>query len=239
MNSASINSIVALVRQRMNLVNMANIDDTTIQEFTYSSLSDLYELIVSRWKDYYITGPYYISLSPTQTSYPLPLDFRAMNQVFLTFGQTPNQRRKPLRRFNWNEYQTFLSSGFAAPQWPIMYRCVGKNVLFTPVSSQAYPNAIEFWYTPQYTPPTNVNDTIDPVLPNGWERYVEFDVCVQIASRMRLPEFYQMYSQERARVEARVMAAANVRDEESEVMTDIHENSGLDFTFGTPGTGGP
>lgn len=237
MNSATITSLTALVRERMNLVNMANIDDSTIHSFAYAALASLYERIVSRWKDYYITGPYYLNLLPGQSSYPLPLDFRAMSQVYLTFGSNPTMRRKPLRRFNWNEYQTYQGGGLSTAQWPVMYRIVGRNVLFTPTTSVQYTNAIEFWYTPQYQPPGNINDTIDPVLPNGWERWVEFDMCVQIAARMRIPEFYQMYSQERQAQLELVQAAANVRDEESEVMTDIFEDHGGHF-FGTPGSGG-
>lgn len=249
MNNASITSLVALVRQRMNLVNMANIDDTTLQTFCTSALSQLYELVVSRWKDYYIAPPSYLSLLPNTQSYPLPLDFRAMSQVYLVFGAYPNsaslnqttanQRKQPLRRFNWNQYQAYASigSGVNPGQWPQMYRIVGRNILFTPVTNITYTNAIELWYTPQYEPPINVNDTIDPVLPNGWERWVEMDMCCQVAARMRIPEFYQMYGDLKKQAQELVMAAANVRDEESEVMEDINDDRGNGW-FGTPGTGG-
>lgn len=157
-----------------------------------------------------------------------------MVQVYLTSGSAPNIVRVPLRVFNLNEYQNLPPSIYLAPQWPTMYRVMGKQIWFTPLPSQSYTNALEILYIPQFQAPVNDDQPIDTVLPNGWERWVEFDTCVQVAMRMRLAEYYATYMKERDTVESRIVKAVTVRDEQPQYMTDVFATQPF-YGFNNPG----
>lgn len=236
MSTATVNSIVSLVRARLNITSVNTVSDADLQSFVLSAHSQLYEKLVSRWKDYYLTGRAIMDLAANTETYPLPADFRANAQVFMRFGTGTNLRRIPLQSCTLSQLSNFPAVYTAAPQWPIRYYLTGMNITFTPIPSQAYNQSIEIWYTPQYRAPTNFAAPFDLVLPNGWERWVELDACVQTAARMRLPEYYQMYANERKAAEDLVITAASIRDEQPQYMTDAYSQPNIDYTFyGTPG----
>lgn len=221
-NQATINTLVPVVRARLAQANTATISDADVKTFLRSSCAQLYEIIANRHRDYYVT-PYKFSFATNQDRYPLPADFRSAVQVFVTFGNPPNVQRLPLEQFTLNRYQTRTLSSLLMPQWPTMYRIMGSDIYFTPAPSQNYLNAVELWYVPQWPGIASDDQTIDGTLPNGWERWVEFDTCVQIASRLRWPEYYATYTQERERIEQAVIKAASIRDEQPEYMTDAFD----------------
>lgn len=226
-NQATIASLETIVRSRLNLTNMATVSSVEMRQFIRSALAQFYELIANRHRDYFVV-PYKFSFAANKDTYPLPMDFRSAAEMFVTFGTAPNLQRMPLQQFTLNQYQTRSVSTLLAPAWPTMYRIMGANVYFTPCPSDDYNNAVELWYIPQWSPPTTDDTTIGAQFPNGWERWVEYDVCVQVASRLRIPEYYTMYSQQRDKIEQAVIAAASIRDEQPEYMTDA---------FDTPWTG--
>lgn len=217
MNQASVNTIVPLVRSRLNLTNLNTISDAEIKVFIRSSMAQLYEIICNRHKDYYISI-YSLTMLANQGKYPLPSDFRSSSQLYLLSGSAPNIRRSPMREFTTEEYQTLTSYTYLCDK-PVMYRIMGREVWVTPAPS-ADGQVIEMLYTPQFKAPVNDDAPIDSVLPNGWERWVEFDACAQIAMRMRLAEYYAMYSKERDTVEGRIIKATAIRDEQAHYMTD-------------------
>lgn len=236
MSTATVNSIVALVRSRLNITSVNTISDVEIQNFILSSHAQLYEKIVSRWKNYYLTGRYVMDLKSLQETYALPADFRANAQVFMRFGTGVNLIRKPLEPINLSELSNRAPIYAIQPQWPVRYFLAGMTITFTPVPSQDFNQSIEIWYTPMYRAPTNFAGPFDLVLPTGWDLLVELDVCVKVAARMRFPEYYQMYSAERKAVEEQVLAASSIRDEQPQYMTDAFAQPDFDFTFyGTPG----
>lgn len=234
MNQASINSLTTLVRSRLNLTNLNTITDAEIKTFVRSSMAQLYEIICNKHRDYYVSIQK-LSLAANVDKYPLPSDFRTVVQVYLTSGNAPNLVRVPLRQFNLNEFQNLPPNLYLSPQWPSMYRVMGREIWFTPLPTESFANAIDLLYIPQFQGSVNDDLPIDTVLPNGWERWVEFDACVQVAMRMRLAEYYAMYSKERDIIEARVVRAAVIRDEQPQYMTDVFAEQGY-FGFNRPGT---
>lgn len=229
-NKASVNSLEAIIRARLNLTNLATISSADLKLFIRSSLAALYELIANRHRDYYVIT-FTFSLQAHQDAYPLPADFRSHTEVLLTSGSVPNKSYTPLMQAQ--SPRDFRDATLISmPAWPAKYRIVGNQIYFTPVPGQDYTNAIEMWYVPQFHGPVSDDATIDTQLPNGWERWVEFDTCVQVAARMRLAEYFTMYSNERERVEKAVVAAASIRDEQPAYMTDIFSTSIINSTPG-------
>jgi hypothetical protein len=221
-NAATVNSLVPIIRSRLNITNLNTITDAEIKVFIRSSMASLYEKIANKHRDYYVI-PWRLSLAANQDKYALPTDFRSAVQVFATFGTGNNLQRLPLDQFTLNKYQTQSVSSLIAPQWPTMYRIMGLTIYFTPTPSTDYNNAIEMWYVPQFRGPVNDDASIDAQMPNGWETWIEYDVCVQIAMRMRLAEYYAMYLKERDTVEHDVMTAVVIRDEQPQYMTDAFD----------------
>lgn len=235
-NSATLTSLTAIVRAKLNMTNMLTITDTDIQTFLQDSLSTLYELLVSTWQDWYVINTQ-LSLIANQEGYTLPTNFRAEAAVYLIFQPgTTSVQRQQLRPFQMNQFANTSPGFLTQPQWPIMYRIMNNMIYFTPVPAQAYTNAVDLWYTPQWTPPATVTSPIDANLPQGWERWVVLDTCVAVAAARRLPDYYQMYAGERKEVQAVVLRGATRRDETPQVMTDAYM-TGTGWGFGgNPGT---
>lgn len=233
MNYTTLASLTATVRSRMNLTNVNQITDLEVQNMLIDSCSTFYEMLVSRWRDYY-SRRYKFSLAPNQDAYDLPEDFRADVAVYLTFGAAPNQQRVQMRPFTTDEYSSFNYSNLASPQYPIMYAVWGDQIVFTPTPSVAYPNAIEWLYVPQFKPPASPTVPLSRTWPNGWERWVVFDTCVSVALRTQQAQYYAMFTKERELMEAKVMAAAAIRSESPQHMIDVY-SSGTPW-IGSPGT---
>lgn len=221
-NSSTVNTLVPLIRARLNLTSLTTISDAEIRLFVKSSLASLYEKIANVHRDFYAKVQIY-SFAANTDSYPLPADFRSAIETFVVFGTLPNVQRLPLDRFTMARYQSKSLYTSLSSQWPTMYRIMGNKILFVPCPSAAYTNAVEFWYVPQWTAPATDDSSIDVQMPNGWETWVEYDTCVQVAMRMRQPEYYAMYSKERDKVEPDIIAAAAIRDEQPEYMTDYFD----------------
>ncbi len=231
-NSASVNSLEAVVRVMLNLSNLATISSADLKLLIRGSLASMYELIANRHRDYYVV-PYPFSLAADQAAYPLPANFRSHTEVMLTSGSGTTKSYTPLTQAQ--SPRDFRDvTLIASPPWPMKYRIVGNLIYFSPTPGQAYLNAIEMWYVPQFTPPVTDDVSIDAQLPNGWERWVQFDTAVQVAARMRLAEYFTMYSAERDRIEKAVISAASIRDEQPQYMTDVFQAT---TTYTTPGEG--
>lgn len=231
-NQATVSSLETIVRARLNLSNMNTVSSAEVRTFVRSALAQFYELIANRHRDYFVQ-PYKFSFATNQDVYPLPADFRSAAQIFVTFGTAPNLQRMPLQQFTLDKYQTRSVSSLLAPAWPTMYRIMGLNIYFTPTPSNNYTNAVELWYVPQWRAPTTDDTTIGAEFPNGWELWVEYETCVQIAMRLRLPEYYTMYVKERDKSEQFVIEAASIRDEQPQYMTDAFDTPW--FGLNTPG----
>lgn len=242
-NQATLNTLTQSVRRRLNLVNMNTISDTEIKEFLKDSLGALHEILVSRWRDYFVRKSV-LSFAANQEEYPLPGDFRAMTAVYLTYGQssaTGQQQRLQMSQFNMNQFASWGPSYFVSNPYPVMYRVMGSttgagtSIFFTPIPGTSAVGACELWYVPMFAPPVTDDTTISMFLPNGWELWVIFDSCVYVAARLRLTDFYALFEKERAKAEQRLIAAAAIRDETPQTMVDIYDTPSIPF-FRTPGT---
>ena len=242
-NQATLNTLTQSVRRRLNLTNMNTISDAEIKEFLKDSLGALHEILVSRWRDYYVRKAT-ISFAMNQEEYLLPDNFRAMTAVYLTYGQSQaigQQQRLQMSQFNMNQFASWGPDFFVSNPWPVMYRVMGSttgqgtSIFFTPVPRNAAPGACEIWYVPAFSAPVTDDTTISNFLPNGWELWVIFDTCVYVSARLRLTDFYALMDKERGRAEARLIAGAAIRDETAPTMVDVYATPSTSF-FRTPGT---
>jgi hypothetical protein len=215
MNAATVNTLATMIRQRTDETNAANLDDTTeLKPWIRASLAQLYEIMVSRWKDWNVASTT-LSLLANVESYALPDDCRAINKVYMLYSS--GAYREPLPVFTMQDFGRFSNQNLYR-SWPAMYRVMRNKLYLTPAPAAAYANVVEVWYTPQFTATVSDDDPIDATLPNGFEEWVVLDVCIKIRDKFRLDA--TSFKQERAAVEDRLVAGASLRTGDAPVMVD-------------------
>jgi hypothetical protein len=228
-NSQSVYSLIATIRQRSDMGNSATFDDLVeLVPWVRQSLAQMHEILVSRWVDYYtIKRP--LTIQANVERYTLPSNFRAMNAVYLLFQSGGyKQQLRGMSRAEMGKYGNNLS-----PTCPFGF-CIEANKLYLgPRPSQTYVNAIELHYTPQYRGPLLDWTTIDSELPNGWEEWVVLDVIQKMKTKIN--QNTDDVLRLKQDVQARVIAAAAIRNSEPPQMRDIFETNTFTWYNGSPG----
>lgn len=209
-NVANINGLVLRIRQRTDQINSTTYDDATeLKPWIKDSLAQLYEVLCSRWQDYYtISRP--LSLIGGQAAYSLPADFRALDSVWMMYNQ--GQSRYQLNQFEADmmdqlqQPSQFYGYGFQ----PTQYRIIRNLLWILPVINQDAQNAVEIFYVPQYQAPLLDYTSIDDILPNGWEEWCVLDVMQKMAVKSRLIDINSVIQAQQS-TERRLLAAASVR----------------------------
>ena len=225
----TINLLVRRVRQRADQINSMTFDDATeLKPWIKQSLAQLYEIMVSRYNDYYVTvRP--LSLMASTDVYTLPSDFRCLHDVWMLGSGGVSRSR--LQQFNAEEYAQ------ASQMWncagPRRYR-VMRNLLFLdPAPMADATNALEIWYTPMYRAPMLDYTPLDDVLPLGWEEWAVLDVLMKMAVKTRLLNSGDI-SASKKDVEARLISSAAIRTSDAPRMRDMFSTYQTPWLTGTP-----
>lgn len=231
-NSASINSLVLRIRQRADQINSTTYDDfTELKPWVRASLAQLYEILCSRWKDYYtIVRP--LSLIANESAYSLPSDFRELDSVWLMYNA--GQSRCQLNQFEADDMDSLQAppNFYGYGMQLFRYRIMRNRLWILPAVRIDTKNAIELFYVPQYSAPLLDYTSLDDVLPNGWEAWVVLDVLAKMAVKSRLIDLESVQAQQ-ATVERRLLAAASIRSGLAPVMRDatkMHAMFGITST---------
>lgn len=219
MNAQTVAGLVALVRARTDQTNSTAFSDATeITPWVRQSLAQLYEILTSRWLNWYVVRRP-ITLVNSQEFYTLPPDFRALNDIYLLYSQ--GLYREKLRMIPANEIGSYTNQSNAWGRWDLRYCLQGNRLYITPignVTSTTGQNCLEMWYVPQFTAPVLDYTTISPVLPNGWEEWVVLDVMEKMNVKLRL-DLTAVNAMKQEQI-ARLVSAASVRDGEAPQMVD-------------------
>jgi hypothetical protein len=218
-NVANINGLVAKVRQRADQINSTTYNDATeLKPWLKDSLAQLYEILVSRWQDYYtIARP--LSLVAGQSAYSLPADLRELDSVWMMYNA--GKSRVQLKQFEADQMDalqrssTFYGMGYQTYK----YRIMRNRLWVLPSPNVDIKNALELFYVPQYQAPLLDYTSIDDVLPNGWEEWVVLDMLAKMAVKSRLIDLAAVETL-RGATERRLLAAASIRSGIAPVMRD-------------------
>jgi hypothetical protein len=209
-NAACINDLVLKVRQRADQINSTTYDDATeLKPWLRDSLSQLYEILVSRWQDYYtVARP--ISLIAGQLAYSLPADFRALDSVWMLYNA--GQARTQLEQFEQDELdQLCMPKSFSSfANAPCKYRVIRNLLYILPAYGIDVRNAIEIFYVPQYQKPLLDYTSLDDVLPNGWDEWIVLDMLEKMAVKTRLIDVASV-GNSKSQMQTRLLAAASIR----------------------------
>jgi len=160
------------VRERANMEGSQFVTDTELTGYINSSASELYDLLVSRFADYYLSDT--AVTVTTGSSIPLPVNFYKLRGLDLDLGGGDYQT---LRQFNFNERNKatddlrVLQRGVSQ----LRYRVQGNTISLTPADQAT--NRYRIWFVPLMPLLVANADSFDGV--NGWEEYVVVDAAIK------------------------------------------------------------
>ena len=226
-NDATLNTLVTRLRTRGDVVGSSSFDDITeLKPWIKGSLSQLHEMLVQRWNDFY-ARQCSLSLIAGQESYSLPSDFRMLQECFLYSGYGSTRLR--LKSFNSEELGQFAPGSSC---YGMRYRVMRSALYFMPAPPQTVYNAICLLYTPHFRAPLLDYSPIDDVFPNGWEEWVVLDVLQKMNVKVRLLNMDDILKS-KSMVEDRVLRGATFRDSDAPRMRNRYATGGFYSSGGT------
>lgn len=159
--------LVTRIRRKSDLENNDFVTDTEIEDYINTDITELYDLLVDAYEDYYISSTNIIT-DGVSSSYALPTDFYKLLGVdrLLNSGATV-----PLRKWNWRERNKRAISG----EYP-RYRINGDNLVFKIVPTSGL--TLTLYYIPACPTLTLSTSTFDGV--NGWEEIIVLKGAIRL-----------------------------------------------------------
>lgn len=186
--------------------NSGFVGSNELDDLINSACQELYDILVSRFEDYYLEDPVSFTITSPATTTALPDDFYKLRGVDL---QNAGGQWAPLKPFMFEERNLLENPIIYTPTGLAqgMYR-VRKNKLQV-LGTGDSPIVGRLWYIPAFTRLVAAADEFDGV--NGWERYVI--VTVAIAMKGKEESDTSTLEAEKLRLFDRINNLANNRDE--------------------------
>lgn len=171
----SLGQIRAMAKQRADMENSGFVTTSEWNTYINQSYFELYDLLVTVYEDYFLTGPTPLVTTGDNTI-ALPNDFYKLMGV----DGSPNSTNAfvTLKKFDFiarNRYiypqQVNTLLGVFNPQ----YRVMGNNLMLIPTPPAG--QTIRIWYIPRVTQLLQDTDTLDGV--SGWNEYVIVDAAIK------------------------------------------------------------
>jgi hypothetical protein len=160
-------------RLRADMQNSKFVSDAEFNQYISDSYAELYDLLVSKFEDYYTADPLVFHVDSGNT-YDLPVDFYKLKGLDRALSDSNDWYT--LRPFTFEDRNARRSATRFRGLYPaIRYRIFGNKILFSP-DDQAAGN-YRMWYIPRYTPLVNDTDTVEDVI--GWEVYIVVDAAMK------------------------------------------------------------
>lgn len=218
MNYQSLAELKATILDQVDMADSSFIDSSKLKYWINAELSELHDLLVTTFEDYYITR-YDFSLDGSE-KHELPEDFYKAHKVFYLQGTT----RHRLNRFSMNDLAG--DSTWNNSNETLRYRVMGNHIYFDPT-----PNAtgeVQLFYVPQLDPLDADEDRVSIAVPIGWEDFVVCGVAARcLAKEESDPTFFL---KKKAEIRARIITDADTRDTgEPHRFTDTYRRFEDDF----------
>lgn len=203
----TVSELITRIRERSNTERSNFVTDDEIIRYIDQGYTKLYDLIVSKFENYYIND-YSFQTTGTTQFFDLPTDFYKMvglDQFQNTSGSGDNALT--VRPFNFNERNRYNNILFAVTAAAFYrYLIQGSKIKILPPPDAGI--TFKMWYVPAPTKITSTAQTIDGV--SGWEEVVVLYAAVQIMNKQELDS--NPLKREYAEAVDRVMTMATERD---------------------------
>jgi len=216
----NLQDLIQEVRRRSDMENSGFVTDPEITNYINNSASELYDILVSRFEDYYTQLPLAFNIA-SGTTYTLPADFYKLRGVDKDFG---GGDFASLSKFNFQERnrQNNSLSRALSRRPDVQYRIIGKELVITPTDTAT--GDYRLWYIPQFDKLVDLTDELDTI--QGWEEYVIVDAAIKCMQKEE-SDVSVLLVQKQALI-SRIEAMANNRDAgEPESITDVYRGDGL------------
>lgn len=153
------------------------ITDQELISYINQSYFELYDLLVSKYADYYVHTPIFtFTTDGTSDHYPLPTDFYKLRGVDLALANTNDSfvTIHPFELADRNRYSVPNFQSFYGVT-NLRYRLDGDNLWLTPTPASG--QTIRILYTPRMTQLANLTDTADGI--SGWTEYIIVDASIK------------------------------------------------------------
>lgn len=213
--------IIEQVRRRADMENSEFVTDSEITDYINSSATELYDILVGKFEDYYTLDPVPFTINGGETSYTLPSNFYKLRGVDKVFGSGDFAA---LQKFNFNQRNRRNLS----VQRPIVrntsaqYRLMGNKLLITP--ADAAPGQYRLWYIPQFAKLVDPTDNLDVIF--GWEEYVIIDAAIKCLQKEE-SDVSVLLSQKQDMLGRIEMMAENRDADLPDTITDIYKAGGF------------
>lgn len=223
MKTITLSNLRNTIRRRCDRENSNFVTDSELNDYINASYSELYDLLVGVYQDFYTTSTTAV-VSSGNSSFSVPNDFYKLRAID---RQLSGDEYISLEKFNFSERNNKYSNttNFNS-NYNIKYRLVGNSIELLP-NAEA-PGTYRIWYIPVYTTLSSDGDVLDGV--NGWEEYIINDVCIKMLDKEESDSspFQRGKSQQLARIQE--MAA--MRDISApDTITDIYDHVNDDWYF--------
>jgi len=172
-NQTTLADLRIRTRRAADMLKTQFVTDDELNEWINNGLSELHDILVTSFEDYYEKDFTY-NVTSSQSSYPLPVDFLKAQGVDATVGGLTYSvpRYMPQQRNYYRASAALVFNGLGS----LYYRIVGSEIRFIP---QPTTSTIVLRYVPQYTSLVLDTDLVDQQIPNGWEDFAVADAAVQ------------------------------------------------------------
>lgn len=220
--ATQLSSLRTQARNRADMLGSNFVSDSEFNQYISDSYAELYDLLVSKFEDYYVAGPLTFTVASGASSYTLPADFYKLKGVDRSSNGSSDWYS--LRAFNFAQRNSRRSTNLHRSNYPdLSYKIFGNTLRFTPDDDAA--GTYRLWYIPRYTALTLDTDTVDGV--NGWEIYIVTDAAIK-ALQKEESDVSVLMQQKMMLIKRIEDMAANRDVGEPETVTDIR-NQDRDF----------
>lgn len=205
MISVTLGQLKTAVRERSNMEGSEFISESELTRYINQSASELYDLLVASFEDYFMEELVFSYTS--DDGYTLPSDFYKLRGVDFQSGSdwivvNPFnflQRNKPLSAW------TMTYSG--APYNVRQYRIVGNTIRMVPIGQAT--GTYRLWYIPSWQQLSSDSDSTSLSF-EGWDEYVVIDAAIKCLQKEE-SDVSVLFAQKQA-LAARIRAMAAGRD---------------------------
>lgn len=214
--SFTLTEMLSKVRQRANMENSTFVTDSEITGYINASYSELYDILVSRFEDYFSKELSFTLVN--ESSKTLPTDFyKARGLDILVAGSD----YETCRRWNFEERnnvdraRTRLLDGVNDR----LYRVMGSKLMILPQDKG--PGSYKLWYIPRFTPLKYSSDCLGDVL--DFEEYIVVDAAMKclIKEESDINELMVIKNM----LIARIKSMASNRDTQAERISDVRSTN--------------
>jgi hypothetical protein len=179
----TLSSLRTQVQQRADMVNSSFISTSELNTFLNGSLAELYDLLVSRFEDYY-TISFQFSIASGSDGYdmsligPAPI-YKLRGVEKAISGPTDWATLQPFQFPERNKYNNRINTLRRGGRSVLQYRMVGNKLIVIPADTA--PGTYQMWYVPAWTDLVNDNDTASNL--QNWHEYAVVDAAIKCLAK--------------------------------------------------------